>query len=333
MRRRLARRSQLVRARTRAKNEAQAVLMRRLIRPAGLRRSVRCRRAALAGRTGVAVVEERETLDGCLRQIEFLDREIAAVDRPIARAALDWPEIRRLMTVPGVNVIVASTFLAAIGDIRRFRSARQLVGYLGLDPRVRQSGAGPAKHGRISKQGSAPARHALVEASWSVVRQPGPLRAFYERVRARRGHQIAVVAAARKLACLFWCLLTREQDYAFGQPSLTRKKLRRLEITAGAPKHQGQRGIWAANQALRERRARPRPPGRARLRAARSRLASRRTEEAGRERDTGARISIGPRRAKPRGRPQAPDICSSLTSIARAQPRLSHRSPPPTTRT
>ena len=251
MRRRLARRSQLVRARTRAKNEAQAVLMRRLIAQPGFADLF-----GVAGRRWLAelelVVEERETLDGCLRQIEFLDREIAAVERPIARAALDWPEIRRLMTVPGVNVIVASTLLAAIGDIRRFRSARQLVGYLGLDPRVRQSGAGPAKHGRISKQGSAPARHALVEASWSVVRQPGPLRAFYERVRARRGHQIAVVAAARKLACLFWCLLTREQDYAFAQPSLTRKKLRRLEITAGAPKHQGQRGIWAANQALRE---------------------------------------------------------------------------------
>ena len=102
----------------------------------------------------------------------------------------------------------AATFLAAIGDIGRFESPRKLVGYLGLDPRVRQSGSGPATHGRISKQGSAAARHALVEASWSTVRQPGPIRAFYERIRARRGHQVAIVAAARKLACLFWCLLT-----------------------------------------------------------------------------------------------------------------------------
>jgi transposase IS116/IS110/IS902 family protein len=46
-----------------------------------------------------------------------------------------------------VNVIVASTFLAAVGDIRRFPGLRLLVGYLGLDPRVRQSGPGPAKHG------------------------------------------------------------------------------------------------------------------------------------------------------------------------------------------
>jgi transposase len=125
------------------------------------------------------------------------------------------------------------------------------VGYLGLDPRVRQSGPGPATHGRISKQGSAPARYALVEASWSVVRQPGPLHAFYERIRARRGHQIAVVAAARKLAVLFWHLLTKEDDYAYAQPSLTRKKLRRLELLAGAPKGKLKPGIWAANKAMR----------------------------------------------------------------------------------
>jgi hypothetical protein len=156
------------------------------------------------------------------------------------------------MTVPGVNVIVAATFLAAIGDIGRFESARKLVGYLGLDPRVRQSGIAPATHGRISKQGSVSARHALVEASWSTVRQPGPLRAFYGRIRARRGHQVAVVAAARKLACLFWCLLTREEDYAYAQPSLTKKKLRRLELTAGAARGKVAPGIWSANKALRK---------------------------------------------------------------------------------
>ena len=158
------------------------------------------------------------------------------VDRAIAHDALNWPEARRLMTVPGVNLIVAVTFLAAVGDIRRFPDRRKLVAYLGLDPKVRQSGDAPASHGRISKQGSAPARHALVEASWSAVRTPGPLHAFYQRVRSRRGHQVAIVAASRKLACLFWVLLWRQQDYAFGQPSLTANKLRRLEITAGAPR-------------------------------------------------------------------------------------------------
>jgi transposase len=130
-------------------------------------------------------------------------------------------------------------------------NTNKLVGYLGLDPRVRQSGDQPAKHGRISKQGSAHGRHALVEAAWSAVRQPGPLRAFYQRVRARRGHQIAIVASARKPACLLWCMLTRREDYAYAQPSLTQKKLRRLELTAGAPKARGTTEIWSTNDAMR----------------------------------------------------------------------------------
>jgi len=78
------------------------------------------------------------------------------------------------------------------------------------------------------------------------------LHAFYYRVRARRGHSVAIVAAARKLACLFWCLLTREEDYAFAQPSLTAKKLRHLDLTADAANRKGTKtGLWAANDAMR----------------------------------------------------------------------------------
>ena len=239
MRRRLSRREQLVAARTRAKNEVHAVLIRRLQGRAPVTDIFGVR-----GRDWLAGLElpddEHETIAGCLRHIDFLDTEIGELDTAIAREALSRPEVLRLMTVPGVNVITASTFVAAIGDIHRFASARKLVGYLGLDPRVRQSGTAPAHHGRISKQGSATVRHTLVEAAWASVRSPGPLRAFYERVRARRGAQVAAVATARKLAQLFWCLLTRQQDYAYGQPSLTAKKIRTLELASGAPSRKGQ---------------------------------------------------------------------------------------------
>jgi transposase len=157
------------------------------------------------------------------------------------------------MSVPGVNLVCAATFLAAIGDIRRFPTARHLVAYLGLDPRVRQSGSEPARTGRISKQGSPQARWALVEATHTVVRQPGPLRAFHQRVRARRGYNIATVAAARKLACLFWCLLTRGEHYAHAQPSLTAKKMRKLELIAGAPRYErSAAGVYANYEAMRK---------------------------------------------------------------------------------
>ena len=174
--------------------------------------------------------------------------------RPVTAArALSWPEIRRLMTVPGANLIGAATFIAAVGNPNRFMTSRKLVAYLGLDPRVKQSGQAPARSGRISKRGSASARWALVEAAWSAVLQPGPLRAFYQRTKARREHGKAIVATARKLAILFWCMLARGQDYAHHQPSLTRKKLRRLEITAGAPKNtRRSAGIWSTNLLMRQ---------------------------------------------------------------------------------
>src|SRR5437764_8844610 len=187
-----------------------------------------------------------------MRHVEFLDAEIAAVERLIAQQALSWPEIRRLTSVPGVNLIYAASFLAAVGNPNRFLTSRKLVAYLGLDPRVKQSGEGPARSGRISKRGSPAARWALVEAAWTAVLQPGPLHGFYERTKARRGHGKAIVATARKLAILFWCMLTRGEDYAHQQPSLTRKKMRRLEITAGAAKHtRTSAGIWSTNELMR----------------------------------------------------------------------------------
>jgi transposase len=250
LRRRLARREQFMRTRTRAKNEIQAVLARRLQSKPPFADLF-----GVKGRHWLAglelPVEERESVDAGLRQIAFIDTEIAAVDRLIAQQALAWPEIRRLMTVPGVNLICAASFLAAIGEPSRFLTSRKLVAYLGLDPKVRQSGEAPARSGRISKRGSASARWALVEAAWSVVKQPGPLRAFYERIRGRRGHGKAIVATARKLTVLFWCMLTRGEDYAHQRPALTKKKQHQLELTAGAPARSKQAaGIWSTNRAI-----------------------------------------------------------------------------------
>jgi len=234
LRRLTSRRAQLVRQRTRVKNEVSAVLVRNLKgRPPAS--DVFGKR----GRRWLAELElpadERDTVAACLRQIDFLDGEIAGVDRHLAAHALASAEMRRLMTIPGVDVTTAATLIAAIGDIRRFESAKRLVGYLGLDARVHQSGVSAARHGRISKEGTSAARHVLVQAAWAAIKTPGPLRAFYQRVKARRGAQIAIVAVARKLAMLCWQLLTREQDYAYQRPTLVARKLRTLELRAGAP--------------------------------------------------------------------------------------------------
>jgi transposase len=244
LRRRLARRAQLVRGRTRARNQIHAVVIRNL---GG--RAPTCDTFAKQGRAWLATLQlpadERAMVESCLREADFLTGEIARIDREIARYALGCQDIRRLMTIPGISVTTAATLIATIGRIDRFASARHLVGYIGLDPRSRQSGVSAIHHGHISKQGSSAARHVLCEAAHAAMRTPGPLRAFGARVRARRGSKIATVAVARKLVCLAWQLLTTQQDYHYERPALTYRKLRQLELTAGAPKRTNPRGRTA----------------------------------------------------------------------------------------
>lgn len=254
LRRRVARRAALVRQRTRAKNEIHATLARCLLGRAPV--------TDLFGKGGRAwlarqelLAEEAETVEGCLRQIGFLDEEVAAIDAKLGEWVMASPEAKRLMTIPGVGVAAAAALMAAIGDISRFSSPRKLVAYLGLDAKVRQSGEEAAKHGRISKRGNAQARAVLVEAAWVAARSPGPLRAFAQRLRARKHSGVASVALARKIACLCWALLTKEEDYAYGRPSLVRAKLRRAELSAGAPHRSKRHGGQAVSATPKEREA------------------------------------------------------------------------------
>src|SRR5262245_291972 len=248
LRRRVSRRAQLVRQRTREKNRVHAILIRKL-----KGRSPATDLFGTAGRRWLAARElpadERALVEACLRGIDFLDREVAAIDRALAELVLASLELRRLLTLPGVNFVTACALLAAIGDLRRFPTARHRVRSLGLDPRVRPSGSEPARHGPISKQGPGETRHLLVEAAWQAARTPGPLRAFPERVSARRGRNIATGAVARKLTVIAWHMLSRGEDYAFTRPSLTREKLRRLELMTGAERRKGKRiGVFATRE-------------------------------------------------------------------------------------
>jgi hypothetical protein len=89
----------------------------------------------------------------------------------------------------------------------------------------------------------------LVEAAWHAARTTGPLRAFHQRIASRRGRNIATVAVARKLAVIAWHMLSRGEDYAFARPSLTREKIRKLELATGAERQKGRRtGVWATKE-------------------------------------------------------------------------------------
>jgi transposase len=240
-RRQVTRRRQLVRQRVRLKSIIQSILHANL--------APQCPFADLLGGKGRNWLkaqylpdDEKEAVERHIEEYDRLTDALKGVERDIARAALADPDMKRLMTIPGVDMVVAVGVMAAIGKIDRFDSPDKLVAYIGLNPSVRQSGDSPAYHGRITKRGCSNARHLLVEAAWQTVRSPGPLRAFYERVRAKRGNHIAAVAVARKLAVLIWHLLTKGEDYSWVRPALHAKKVRDLELRAGHPQRRGQKG-------------------------------------------------------------------------------------------
>lgn len=253
LRRQVQRRGHIVRQRTRLKNQVQAILHRNLV--------VRCPAADLFGNKGRAWLAEQDlppdeqaAASALLRQLDFHADELALIDKDLALVALGREDVRRLMTIPGVDATVALSIVAAVGDFTRFRTPEKLVSYFGLNPRVRQSGNQPAAHGRITKSGPGYARGMLVEAAFSASKAPGPLRAFYERVRARRGIQVAIVATARKLTVLCWHLSVKGEDYAFAMPSLVAHKQRKLELRAGLPPARGRKGA-SAPYSLKEVRA------------------------------------------------------------------------------
>ena len=180
VRRQVLRRAHLVRQRTRLKNQVHAILHRNLV--------PRCPATDLFGHKGRAWLatqqlpgDELAAATALLRQLDFHAGELRLIEAELARVALERAEVLRLMTVPGIDATVAPSIVIVCGgrgrDVTRFRTPERLVAYLGLHPRVRQSGGQPASHGRITKAGSAHPRGMLVEAAWSAARTPGPLRA------------------------------------------------------------------------------------------------------------------------------------------------------------
>lgn len=231
LRRLTAHRAALVRDRTAVRNRVTAILARRLLRapvsdPFGVR-----------GRAWLAALElppdEQLSLNSALRLEALLRAEVEAAERAIAELVVDDTRIHRLLTIPGIGLVTAAGIIAVVGDIGRFARPAKLVSYLGLDPRVRQSGDRPALRGHISRAGQAHARGLLTEAAHAAARTPGPLATFNERLRHRRGAGIAIVATARKLAVLVWHLLAKDEDYRFANAARIRLKRQALDRYAG----------------------------------------------------------------------------------------------------
>jgi len=154
------------------------------------------------------LLEERpelgEAVLALLATRRVITSEVRGLETGIDAAAQDCAVCRRLMTVPGVGPMTALAFTAAIDDPERFEDSYDVGAYLGLTPRLFQSGE-VAYNGRISKWGDALARHMLYEAANSLmvrVKAWSAPKAWAARLARKVGGKKARVALARKLAVI-----------------------------------------------------------------------------------------------------------------------------------
>jgi transposase len=177
----------------------------------------------------------RMLVDSDLRQLEFLDTEIALLDQELAQRGHVCDAVKLLMTLPGVDVATAEALVAAWGDFTRFADADHAAAYLGLAPSTKQSAA-KCYHGPITKRGNCHARHMLVEAAQLLGKHPGPLGHFFRRLLKKKTRNVAVVAGARKLAAIGWLMLKANEPYRYAIPRSTETKLARLRVKATGQK-------------------------------------------------------------------------------------------------
>jgi transposase len=145
--------------------------------------------------------------------IHLLNELLAETETAIAQLSVTeaWDEpMTFLMQLPGIGLYTGMTILAAIGDIERFPSPQQLVGYAGLGARVRASG-NTYRTGKITKQGRRELRTALIACAWSAVRWSDHWRAIFTSLANRIGKHKAITAVARKLLVTIWYVLTRRE--------------------------------------------------------------------------------------------------------------------------
>ena len=148
-----------------------------------------------------------------LKMLDGLDPSLQQLDRAVQQQAEQNAEAVRLMTHPGVGPVTSLAFVLTIGPVRRFERSKQVVSYLGLNPREHSSG-GRQRLGAISKQGNPMMRSLLVEAGHTAARLDAELRQDYQRLKLRRGSGVAKVAMARKLAVRMYWMLRNQASYA-----------------------------------------------------------------------------------------------------------------------
>ena len=147
-----------------------------------------------------------------LRQLDFLDEQITVVEKEIKELMENIPTT--LMTLPGIDTILAAAILSEIGDIKRFQTSSQLVSFAGINPTVHQSGQFTGTKNKMSKKGSPYLRLAIWKASITSVRFNPILKGYYEqKLKEGKNHMIVIGAVSRKLTGIIFAMMRDNKEF------------------------------------------------------------------------------------------------------------------------
>ncbi|MBI4140825.1 IS110 family transposase [Candidatus Woesearchaeota archaeon] len=202
----------LVNIRVELKNKIHAILLRHGINLDDQFNDIFCKKGTEYLQSIDLPMCDRFELDQYLELIKALSERINTTQERIEEIAGDDPEARLLMTIPGISYYSALMIKAEIGDIRRFPNHEKLTSYAGLNPSVYQSG-NKCITGHISKQGNKNLRWILIQTAHVAIMHDKTLATFYHRIRKTRGHNIAIVATARKMLKIINAMIKNNAKY------------------------------------------------------------------------------------------------------------------------
>lgn len=148
-----------------------------------------------------------------IEQIGSLKASIKRLDEAIEKQAENLRGFSNLISITGIGAHSAAVLLAVIGEVEDFADENKLAAYFGIVPRVSNSNE-TVKTGRITKRGSKTGRTCLVQCTLVALRRNAYLKKYYERVKERRGHGKAKIAAARKFLGIIYNTLKNNWVFA-----------------------------------------------------------------------------------------------------------------------
>jgi transposase len=174
------------------------------------------------GELALATIDRLE-MDQLLVQWKLWDEQIKTLEAEIRKRQAKSETAAVVATIPGCGAYGSLALASRIGSIERFPRPGSLANYWGLTPGCRNSGEATDRLGSITKQGSAMARFILGQMVVHVLRRDAWMRAWYGRIKRRRGSKIARVAVMRRLATIIWHMVRHNEPYVAGGPP--RRKL------------------------------------------------------------------------------------------------------------